>query len=479
MSAMEAERQSFIPENQGDQLKVHVVGGPGSGKTTFARRLAQHRGLSAIELDAIAERGGQGPKFRVLYPLALRQQEINEIASSQRWVTEGSYLWWTDELFRAADLIIWLDLPRHIGIWRILKRHWREYITDIAQSASMAERLRIARRPHVRHLLEFVPYTWTYYGAPARPNDVDDPSALTRAGTARYLDHYREKVIRCSTHTEVEHWLAQLMQTGNPANGHGVKENAMDNTKTLSTVSRYAESHKADWVPVNYDEVIYDPAGYDMFAWALQKPCLTTIAEGIARKCGPLKYLDFACGTGRIIAAVERLAAESVGLDISLQMLDFARTKVSTSKLVCGDILSQPTIVDADYDFITAFRFFLNTEPDMREKVMRSLARRLAGPDSRLVFNIHGNGWSAEALKSLYQRLRGWGAASTMTYPQVRRLVEGAGLVIDTWYGFGLWPYRLYRTPFAPLLKRIDHWAARKPMLKWLSHDMLFVCRLA
>lgn len=242
-------------------------------------------------------------------------------------------------------------------------------------------------------------------------------------------------------------------------------------------VSKYAESHKADWVPANYDEVIYDPKGYSAFAWFLQRPYLIRIFKGLTRPDRKLKYLDFACGTGRIISAVEHLTDRAVGLDISPQMLSYAKSKVSKSVLKCGDILEDPDIVDSDYDVITAFRFFLNTEPEMRVRVMQSLAGRLSDGDSRLIFNIHGNAWSADALKSLYQQLRGWGAANTMTYPDVKRLVEAAGLRIVAMYGFGLWPYRLYRTPLAPLLKRIDYWAARQRPLRWFSHDLLFVCQ--
>lgn len=248
-------------------------------------------------------------------------------------------------------------------------------------------------------------------------------------------------------------------------------------TGPVRMVSAYAELHKADWIPTNYDENIYNPNGYDSFVWDLYRQSLMRIVQDIASKHDHVKYLDFACGTGRIITALEQLTTEAVGLDISPQMIAAARRKVSRGTLRCGDILAEPHVVDSDYDLITAFRFFLNTEPEMRRLVMRSLASRLADQDSRLIFNVHTNGWGINGLKSLYRRLRGWGAATTMTYPQVRRLVEDAGLVIECWYGFALWPDRVYRGRLGPFFKGLDRLAAHVRPLRWISKDMLFVCR--
>ncbi|HEX8036791.1 MAG TPA: class I SAM-dependent methyltransferase [Ktedonobacterales bacterium] len=235
--------------------------------------------------------------------------------------------------------------------------------------------------------------------------------------------------------------------------------------------------HQADWIPVNYDEKIYDPARYDSWVWELYKPYLIQIVQRLASTGERLKYLDFACGTGRIIAVIESLATESLGVDISQPMLDFASRKVSHTTLRCGDILAQPDLADFDYDLITAFRFFLNTEPEMRTLVMRSLASRLSKADGKLIFNIHSNSWSVDGIKSLYRRLRGWPPVNAMPYSQVHRLVEDAGLEIEAWYGFALWPDRLYLSPAGNICRQVDQWAARIRPLRWISKDMLFVCR--
>ncbi|HEY1015287.1 MAG TPA: hypothetical protein VGE07_21455, partial [Herpetosiphonaceae bacterium] len=91
----------------GAPRKIHIVGGGGSGKTTLARRLAAATQAPLYELDAIGYEGGAGAKR----PLAAKLADIARISAEPAWVTEGIFLWWTDELLAAAELIIWLDLP--------------------------------------------------------------------------------------------------------------------------------------------------------------------------------------------------------------------------------------------------------------------------------------------------------------------------------------------------------------------------------
>lgn len=80
------------------------------------------------------------------------------------------------------------------------------------------------------------------------------------------------------------------------------------------------------------------------------------------------------------------MTSESVGLDLAEEMLAVAQQKVKKTKLLRGDILEDPDIMDF-YDVITAFRFFLNIEPELGKRIRDSLACRLRDPTSRLIFN--------------------------------------------------------------------------------------------
>jgi SAM-dependent methyltransferase len=253
--------------------------------------------------------------------------------------------------------------------------------------------------------------------------------------------------------------------------------NATAPTVIRANQSGYAKLHLDEWVPAYYDGFMYGPSTFDTYMWQIQRPIVVRLVEGIAAGRASFKYLDFACGTGRVIAAVEHLATESLGLDISPTMLAAAGGKVHRSTLKAGDILTDPGLADADYDVITVFRFFLGTEPEMRHAVLAALASRLRGADSRLIFNMHGNRYSALALANLRRLVLRQPFTGSMSIGEVRRLVDDAGLEIESTYGFGLCPPRLYRTPLGGLVRRIDRWAAALRLVRPISQDLLFVCR--
>lgn len=78
-----------------DATRVHIVGGPGAGKTHLATLLGRERGIEPWKLDDIAFDSISG----VATPLAKRLRDVDVIVATPSWVTEGVYLGWTDKLF--------------------------------------------------------------------------------------------------------------------------------------------------------------------------------------------------------------------------------------------------------------------------------------------------------------------------------------------------------------------------------------------
>jgi SAM-dependent methyltransferase len=244
------------------------------------------------------------------------------------------------------------------------------------------------------------------------------------------------------------------------------------------TQSRYAALHFVEGVAEKYDDDYYQASTYDSAVWAWQRPMLRRLLTSIRERSGRLKYLDFACGTGRIISEVEELTTDSLGVDIAPLML--ARAAIRTrSPLRCGDILTQPAIADRDYDAITAFRIVLGAEPAIRLALLQDLAQRLRDEHSRLIFNVHFSRRSVLALTSGYRRLRGWPPLLMLSPNEVQRLVAASGLVIESVNGFGVLPRRLYRTPLGTHVRAVDGLASRSRAMTWLSQDLVFVCRRA
>jgi adenylate kinase family enzyme len=161
--------------------RIHIIGGAGSGKTTLAGQLAARLDLPAYDLDAAAYERGAGRKR----PLDARRANAHAIANQPGWIAEGGYLWWTEPLVAAADVVIWIDLPWRIAAWRVIKRHLR---------ASLAG---TNKHRGVRKLLRFVRWTRRYYTSTSVQPEPDDDAAMSRAATAAMLRQYMDKVIHC------------------------------------------------------------------------------------------------------------------------------------------------------------------------------------------------------------------------------------------------------------------------------------------
>ena len=104
-----------------------MVGGPGSGKTTYARALAAELGVAHHDLDRVAYAPPDGvpdAPFRrwTRVPDQQRRERAAVIAGTDGWVADGLYAGWTEPLRDAADRIVWLDPPARVTTWRVLRR---------------------------------------------------------------------------------------------------------------------------------------------------------------------------------------------------------------------------------------------------------------------------------------------------------------------------------------------------------------------
>jgi predicted RNA binding protein YcfA (HicA-like mRNA interferase family) len=162
-------------------------------------------------------------------------------------------------------------------------------------------------------------------------------------------------------------------------------------------------------------------------------------------------------------------------------MIELARTKCVASRLFVGDILAQPELIQKKYDVITAFRFLLNVEPEIRPRALRRL-REIIQADGWLILNVHGNSRSLRHPAILWRRWRERARPSgamlnEMSPAKIRQLLLESGFQVVRQFGFGMLPPTLYRTPLRGLAAAADKTLTGKNWCRNCSIDLMFVCR--
>ena len=225
-----------------------------------------------------------------------------------------------------------------------------------------------------------------------------------------------------------------------------------------------------------YDEQLFLDGSFGHEIWKTERRLLAEIVSKYGTRRENL--LDFATGTGRVVALLENEYQNSYGLDVSPDMLKEARKKTAKSTFVCGDITEDTDIVPDNIDCITAFRFFLNAQPSLRYDVLHHLTSKLRSRDSILVFNIHGNRYSTRWFLVLFDRITGRSRQNQMTMKEIKKMIEPHGLEIVEYYGVGFIYKVFYKFMPKAIWRGLERALASIKLLKPFSLYFIFVCRL-
>ncbi|MGE5689948.1 MAG: AAA family ATPase [Pseudomonadota bacterium] len=165
---------------------VVVASASGSGKTTLARSLAARLGVPFVELDALAH----GPGWAERSAEELRAL-VSPLLELDGWVVDNAYRGKLgDLLLREADAVVWVDLPVHVWLPRLLRRTWRRLRTR--------EELWNGNRETVRGVLlgRDALVWWALRNAPRRrrayPVELA-PYGLVRLRTRRAVERFLEE----------------------------------------------------------------------------------------------------------------------------------------------------------------------------------------------------------------------------------------------------------------------------------------------
>jgi SAM-dependent methyltransferase len=197
-----------------------------------------------------------------------------------------------------------------------------------------------------------------------------------------------------------------------------------------------------------YDREQIGSGTHGHLLWQVEQRLLDTVLADLPIALADVNYLDFACGTGRVLAHLETAVGHARGIDVSPAMLSIARQRLKSAELLCTDITNGDSPVEDRYDLITAFRFILNAEPELRQLALRQLALRLRDDRSRAVFTIHSHLPSHKVTRqvgSLIRRAIGRddGTRRFLSRKQVVDILGEADLVVTHKLGYDVFSGKL------------------------------------
>jgi ubiquinone/menaquinone biosynthesis C-methylase UbiE len=244
--------------------------------------------------------------------------------------------------------------------------------------------------------------------------------------------------------------------------------------KKMAKIS-YRESHKYQSKGAEYEEY-YQNKVWQRFLWSREQEILSRILDKYFTG-RDVHLLDFACGTGRITEFLENRVKTSTGIDVSDSMLAVARKKLKRTEIIEADITAGNILKPRKFNLITAFRFFLNAEPELRSAAIGTLAE-LLDEDGYLVFNNHQNSGSPwiKLRYAHYRKKDPEGIYNVMNIKQMKKLFEKVELQI-----IEIYPVGFFHPPKIPVsfhLNRAIDWTAGKfKFLNRFSESPIAVCR--
>jgi adenylate kinase family enzyme len=97
--------------------RVAVIGCSGSGKSTLSRELGARLNIPVIHLDCVFWQPGW-----IEPPREEFAANVRKVVAGEHWILDGNYGNTQHIVLPAADTIVWLDLPRRVCMWRVIKR---------------------------------------------------------------------------------------------------------------------------------------------------------------------------------------------------------------------------------------------------------------------------------------------------------------------------------------------------------------------
>ena len=103
--------------------RIVVIGATGSGKSTIAGKIAQTLDIPHIEFDAYRH----GPNWTET-PNDVFRERLRQALQGDTWVADGNYRITRDVVWPRATMLVWLDYPIRVVMWRLWWRTIRRTV---------------------------------------------------------------------------------------------------------------------------------------------------------------------------------------------------------------------------------------------------------------------------------------------------------------------------------------------------------------
>lgn len=97
--------------------RVLIIGSGGAGKSTLARRLGAATGIEVVHLDRLHWRPGW-----IAPPKDEWRKTVETAVAKESWIMDGNFGGTMELRLAACDTVIFLDFPRALCVYRVVKR---------------------------------------------------------------------------------------------------------------------------------------------------------------------------------------------------------------------------------------------------------------------------------------------------------------------------------------------------------------------
>lgn len=128
--------------------RILIIGSAGSGKSTLSQKLSSILQLPVIHLDKHYWKPNWVPT-----PNEVWDQIVEDFSIQDEWIMDGNYSRTLEIRIKRADLIIFLDMPTFLCMYRVIKRriqYHKKTRPDLNKECT--EKLD----------MEFLKWVWTY-----------------------------------------------------------------------------------------------------------------------------------------------------------------------------------------------------------------------------------------------------------------------------------------------------------------------------